>query len=525
MTESQDTLAASLMGDEPKIDTAIKNHLAKVFAESLTTEKADAGNAGASAADEPQPLIDTTTYRKLAGVLLREVNAHTLPPVTEWGAKNPQGETQTGMARMQQLGDYKVYHMLLQRVLSNSEKATKFFGRQFLQFLFADIRSSLLTGPESATKCRGVPTDTVKLYLDEIETSFDIKNDLGELVWATDFNATLRERHARRKKEAEERLARAAEAQTKAEQEQDPLTKQVLEAVREQDGVGLVGSGSGSSSWIEEVDESEREERKEVEELKEEPEVPIDFPPFQLPPRREYDIKSLRVGDGLLQSVYYIPDFITEEEEAAMQQQIYTGGHPCTRTHTLALALSRHSHPLATRTRTHSLIRTHSHPLAPTRSFALLPCPHPSHDPCASPLALPCPCPCLLPCPCLPPLPCPCPCPVPENHPRWTTLRTRRLQRWGGDPDTGPNPDEPLPEWLELLSQRLVDAKVLVGSGQEDRKPNHALLNEYGPGQVGQKHVHTPHQHTRCHTSSQYASTPHSWTHAPHAAYTPLCMH
>jgi hypothetical protein len=54
------------MGDEPKI---IKNHLAKVFAESLTTEKADAGNTGASAAvDELQPLIGTTTYRKLAGV-------------------------------------------------------------------------------------------------------------------------------------------------------------------------------------------------------------------------------------------------------------------------------------------------------------------------------------------------------------------------------------------------------------------------------------------------------------------------
>lgn len=56
----------------------------------------------------------------------------------------------------------------------------------------------------------------------------------------------------------------------------------------------------------------------------------------------------------------------------------------------------------------------------------------------------------------------------------------RRLQQYGGEPRSGGlvNP-EPLPAWLESLAEQLVAAGVFP----PDRKPNHALINEYLPGQ------------------------------------------
>jgi hypothetical protein len=338
MTEAQDDRANELMTDEPKIDAAVKNHLAKVFAESLTAPEQGAKSlpSGSSSSDtnEAVPPIDPAIYRKLAGVLLREINAFSLLPPTEWGGAHPQGKEQTGMARMEQLGDYKVYHLLLQRVKTNNGKPTKFFGRLFLQFVFTEICASLITGPEAATKCRGVSAEVVKRYLDEIGSSFDVNAGLGELVWATDFNAALRDRHAKRKTEAAERLATEAKDLAKRANEGCTLTKQVIEAVTGQEGVGTVDSSGGSSgqqSWIEDVttDVTEKTEKEyppsagvvvtaegtaheRVTEQNpaqlpmkalEAPHPPIPFPSFHLLPRREYDMKTMLVGGKKLQSV------------------------------------------------------------------------------------------------------------------------------------------------------------------------------------------------------------------------------
>jgi len=76
--------------------------------------------------------------------------------------------------------------------------------------------------------------------------------------------------------------------------------------------------------------------------------------------------------------------------------------------------------------------------------------------------------------------------------PKWVTLKDRRLQNWGGlpSPTTGRMVGEPLPLWLETLSQKIY--QHLFTSLDSTSVPylplmfdqfNHALVNEYLPGQ------------------------------------------
>jgi len=73
---------------------------------------------------------------------------------------------------------------------------------------------------------------------------------------------------------------------------------------------------------------------------------------------------------------------------------------------------------------------------------------------------------------------------VPEE--RWTKLKRRRLQMWGGTPSpTGMN-CEALPCWLLELSQLLVERRVFK------KAFNHVLINEYEPGQGIMAHEDGP---------------------------------
>ncbi|KAL6074263.1 AlkB 6 [Balamuthia mandrillaris] len=68
----------------------------------------------------------------------------------------------------------------------------------------------------------------------------------------------------------------------------------------------------------------------------------------------------------------------------------------------------------------------------------------------------------------------------------WTQLKKRRLQNWGGKPSMDGMLEEPLPEWLEELGRLLVARGVFL------RPFNHALINEYEPGQGIMPHEDGP---------------------------------
>eukprot|EP01147_Barroeca_monosierra_P001637 gene1637-4771_t len=65
---------------------------------------------------------------------------------------------------------------------------------------------------------------------------------------------------------------------------------------------------------------------------------------------------------------------------------------------------------------------------------------------------------------------------------KWVQLSNRRLQNWGGLPSTKGMLQEPLPGWLEQLTNKIGSLKVF-GSDKDIVMPNHVLINEYLPGQ------------------------------------------
>lgn len=74
-----------------------------------------------------------------------------------------------------------------------------------------------------------------------------------------------------------------------------------------------------------------------------------------------------------------------------------------------------------------------------------------------------------------------------QSNSRWTKLRTRNAQMWGGNVSPqGLQDKEPLPRWLDIFAQRLFDEKVFP------LKPNHVLVNEYHPGDGIMAHTDGP---------------------------------
>ncbi|KAG6579923.1 alkylated DNA repair protein alkB [Phytophthora cinnamomi] len=76
---------------------------------------------------------------------------------------------------------------------------------------------------------------------------------------------------------------------------------------------------------------------------------------------------------------------------------------------------------------------------------------------------------------------------VPDDSDVWVRLKHRRLQMWGGEVKAPFDP-KPLPQWLMQISQTLVDAGIF----SEEKKPNHALINEYGVGDCIMPHEDGP---------------------------------
>jgi len=71
--------------------------------------------------------------------------------------------------------------------------------------------------------------------------------------------------------------------------------------------------------------------------------------------------------------------------------------------------------------------------------------------------------------------------------PRWTQLKNRRLQNWGGVPHPKGMIAEKIPDWLN----RFVSQVNKVGMFG-DKLANHVLLNEYLPGQGIMPHFDGP---------------------------------
>uniref|UniRef100_A0A069DPT5 Putative alkylated dna repair protein n=1 Tax=Panstrongylus megistus TaxID=65343 RepID=A0A069DPT5_9HEMI len=73
--------------------------------------------------------------------------------------------------------------------------------------------------------------------------------------------------------------------------------------------------------------------------------------------------------------------------------------------------------------------------------------------------------------------------------PKWTQLRNRRLQNWGGSPQPSGMIVEDIPQWLQIFLNKVNDLQLY---DKGNLKANHVLINEYLPGQGIMPHVDGP---------------------------------
>ena len=227
-----DTDIALLVGEEPKLDSVLKNLIALMSAKSsLQLENFEV--------DVIQPM-ELLGCARLVSKALNGVDL--AADVVEWGASHPQGEDQTGIDRMDELQHYKVARALCQKASSAGGKITKLFGKSFLLWSGAwkKIREEAVRNATIETNM-----DNLNSFLDCIERVIDtpkgeqtnLKSEKSEksetpsdttantntnasvtegtlkeklapetdddLIWAKDFNSALTARRAERQKKVE----------------------------------------------------------------------------------------------------------------------------------------------------------------------------------------------------------------------------------------------------------------------------------------------------------------------------------
>ena len=212
--ESPDPLeqaAAAYRTDKPSITDAMKN-----FSSVL------------AAADLSGPVHELPHLLTCAKVVLRQINEHTLQHPQDWAEAHPQGEEETGAARIEALTQYKVVHLLSVQVRESGGKVTKLLGRRFLQTsgmtdAVGEKATDLLRADAS------LPPATVEAFLDGWEDAvLGDDEQLASLVWAADFSRVLAERKAARLAEVAERRERLDASEDEAQRLREAMAAEAI---------------------------------------------------------------------------------------------------------------------------------------------------------------------------------------------------------------------------------------------------------------------------------------------------------
>jgi hypothetical protein len=145
-----------LVNEVPKLGDACKNLVAMLSAKSIPTE-------------DPVPV---TELLSCARVLLKQLNAHVLVDVVEWGSLHPQGEL-TAMKRIDQLREYKVVHALRAKAETMGGKVSKLFGKSFVLWsgCWKEVRRACNT---AEVRPKDVADDVWAVFLDSFELSLGL---------------------------------------------------------------------------------------------------------------------------------------------------------------------------------------------------------------------------------------------------------------------------------------------------------------------------------------------------------------
>ena len=194
-------------------------------------------------ADEHQTTHEFPHLLACAKVVLKHINALTLPLPTEWAEAHPQGDEESGTARMEAIANYKACHLLSTQLRQTAgAKATKMLGRRYLRTT-NDSWPALRAAAAAELSGLCIPADTSEAFLDGWASAVAGEDeDLASLVWATDFQRELEARKKARLAEVRERRDRL----TREEDEAALIRSAVAGAPAVEEDERIVELASGS---------------------------------------------------------------------------------------------------------------------------------------------------------------------------------------------------------------------------------------------------------------------------------------
>ena len=241
----------ALKDEQPRISDAMKNFCSVLAATDLVTPKTpSAANAGPNATKgEQQRPHDFKQLIGIAKVVLQAINAHELLAPDAWAQRHPQGDDESGAARIEALTAYKACSALRAHAASalgtSAPKLTKLLGRGYLRATRCWTDGVHAAAAAELARLR-FPPHTVDAFLDgwskavDPAQGLDVADDVAGLVWAADFNGALQARRLARDREVAERRARMESGEAEADALREALAAEERMAAEEEEEPRMV---------------------------------------------------------------------------------------------------------------------------------------------------------------------------------------------------------------------------------------------------------------------------------------------
>ncbi|CAE8611757.1 unnamed protein product, partial [Polarella glacialis] len=166
VTESQLADLQRLMDEVPRIEAALKNFLSLRMAEILAPSLGLRGKEDEGEDEEAEEPASSAQLQGCARVLLRALNALELPASVEWGLRNPQGDSEGGLAFMERLGAYKVVQILWKRCKSAGQKPGKMLGLTALRIALPEVVPQLMSDVKASAAAAGATESQLRRFIE-----------------------------------------------------------------------------------------------------------------------------------------------------------------------------------------------------------------------------------------------------------------------------------------------------------------------------------------------------------------------
>lgn len=169
ITAEMKQLSKEIIDEVPKIETALKNFMSILLAQSAT------GNTQAHRDQEDNfvPLTSDSVLRSVR-LIIKKINSWMLPDIVQWGFSNPQSEAEAALKRLDTLTRYKVLSSLHGLAIQKGAKPAKLFGLKYFLWshVWPSLRDSILSDYSSASSPEVLPDEQCLRYiLDKFEQS------------------------------------------------------------------------------------------------------------------------------------------------------------------------------------------------------------------------------------------------------------------------------------------------------------------------------------------------------------------